>query len=230
MKRKVTADDRTLRIRGLQFIDLARLEVDRFQTAFARYEKRLGEEMFKQDYRDQGSPEGWREYYNSLRGRRLRVGDNWALHTEYYLVYVALAQVEKVAEALPQDNCPPFPGLAPIREVRNLEEHWEEEGASFKKARERDPEARAGRFLAGGSGEAIGEVGRAEVLAWLDEVEAALRSGYTRGRRRPPLPSSTDYFFLRMKDPVDIPSSDGGIGSGDEERSGGSTPGDDEVR
>lgn len=173
-------DEHTLRTRALV---LARSALAQIET-FARADNHLRTAFMHTTYRNQV---GRSDHHASTR---LTYGGMWEFATAHYLALVLLAQVDKVVELLSLD-VPTYPGGAPVKLLRNLEEHWDEvDGPALRALRRIDPDATAGQVWFGGDQVMIGGATVDDLSTWLHEVVGALYDAAERAGQ--PLPSVDD--------------------------------------
>lgn len=170
----------------MAYVRQARRQIE----SFAEADKRMRAAFSDTNQRSQlGGHPGWADSLAAVP-EPLRYRHLWDLGTEHYLALVLLAQISKIVDRLPGDALPACPGTTPVKLLRDLEEHWDEvDGRARRMLRASDSTiARAGQIEVVNDVRMIGSASEAELIRWLNEIEAGIRAAADRAGLPVPLP------------------------------------------
>lgn len=185
-----TAPVHLIRHRAITFVDLARVQIDRYTDAETDLASAYTATMYRRALaEDSPHREAWLAVDDG-GDERLTLGHFWRATNEHYLALVALAQVSKAVRLLDLPDTPPYPDDDPLVMLRNAEEHWEEEGRSLKTLRETDPGAAPGRIFTAGTDQFIGTASVHQIRQWLSVIEEDVRHAAEVANE--PLPHADD--------------------------------------
>jgi hypothetical protein len=183
-----------IRHRAITFIELARVQVDRYEEAAMDMVAAHAATMYRRALaEDSPHREAWLAVGDS-GDERLTLGHFWRATNEHYLALVVLAQVSKAVRLLDLPDAPSYPEDDPLVMLRNIEEHWEEEGRSLTALRQTDPGAAPGRIFTAGKHQFIGTTSVHQVRQWLSATEEVVRRAADVADE--PLPHADDELRL----------------------------------
>jgi hypothetical protein len=185
--RTIPAPDEHVWWNGLRWVEAAHMQVTRFSEAFDEEVRALTDADMRRRLNDDSDvSRSWRQsmdvnYRSFDQQRPLRV-PSWSLHmqvaTELDLLSVAVRNVLRAQARIPEQHRPEMGGEDVLELMRNVSEHWDEEGGRSASALAKDyPNVSVGGiaytnkeiWIGGGDGVPI-----SRILAWLGRVWQAL--------------------------------------------------------
>jgi hypothetical protein len=150
----VPAPDENVWWNGLRWVEAAHMQVARFTEAFSEEVRALTDaDMRHRLNHDSDLGRSWRESTDANHSpydpqRPLRV-PSWGLHmqvaTEFDLLSVAVRNVLRAQARIPEQHRPEMGGQDVLELMRNVSEHWDEEGGRSASTLAKDhPEVRIG--------------------------------------------------------------------------------------
>lgn len=171
---------------GLRWVEGAWMQLERFQDAFYEQQHALADARMRAALTD--PKDGWRIAYDRDYGpydprRPIRV-PTWALEmqsaTELDLLIVAVRNVIRAQDRLPADIRTSMTGEDVLELLRNVNEHWDEEGGrSVEELKVAHPDVRLGEIRYTNKEIWVGGVPLSRILAWLARVREALKEALT---------------------------------------------------
>ena len=150
----------------------------RLEDALDRYQSALADEGFRESYEGMTDPDlraAWESTYREATGQ-LTPHIAWGLGLAKYFFLLAVAQLDKCVDLLPDDGLRPFPDRTLLRKLRNFEEHWEDPtGASATWLRNRIPDIAPGRLTYTKKHTWIEGMEVTAIVLWAQEVDVRVR-------------------------------------------------------
>lgn len=173
---------------GLRWVEAAHMQIRRFEDAFYEEVGALADAEMRHALSDDSeNSRSWRESYDAREpydpNRPLRV-PSWSLHmqvaNELDLLIVAIRNVLRAQERMPEEQRPAMGGQDALELLRNVAEHWDEVGGrSARELAEDHPAIEVGGIVYTGKELWIGGVDGvplSRVTAWLVRVWRALEA------------------------------------------------------
>jgi hypothetical protein len=169
-------DSQSYRRLALMWIEAVYLQIERLESAIDLFQQRASAQRFVDSWRERGRPKQWEgEYRKSMR--LLRKRKPITVGPDKYFLLLCVAQLIKCVEALPGDDLPSFHDQELLRDLRNIEEHWDDvTGRSIRRVRLAIPDVEPGRIASNNKHIWIEGIDLMSVLEWTAGVHRQLRN------------------------------------------------------
>lgn len=157
------------------WIDAVYLQIERLESAVDLLQELQAAQQLVDSWRAGNRPSAWQgEYRKAMRVLRRR--KPMTAGPDKYFLLLCVAQLIKCVDALPEDRLPRFYDHELLRDLRNIEEHWDDtDGRSIRRVRLAIPDIEPGRILVNNKRIWIEGIDLMSILQWTADVHHQLK-------------------------------------------------------